>query len=30
MKEWFFAGVTVFVLLELTVTVLVALTKGKS
>lgn len=25
MKQWFFAGVTVFVLLELTVTVLVAL-----
>jgi len=30
MREWFFAGVTVFVLLELTVTVLVALSKVKS
>ena len=27
MREWFFAGVTVFVLLELTVTVLVALSR---
>jgi uncharacterized membrane protein len=30
MKQWFFAGVTVVVLLELTVTVLVALSKVKS
>ena len=30
MKQWFFAGVTVLVLLELTVTVLVALSRHKS
>lgn len=30
MKQWFFAGVTVIVLLELSVTVLVALSRHKS
>lgn len=30
MKQWFFAGVTVLVLLELTLTVLVALSRHKS
>ena len=30
MRQWFFAGVTLLVLLELTVTVLVALSKVKS